>query len=124
MNADKPAPLSATGDVEHRRAEGMDLPPRIVVDARGFYWRDYGDHYSMCPVSEDNEPVKPAAVYVPDDAARSTGSEGLRAKIADLRLHAMAYTKERAGFDDALDAISEWLAAQPVPADSREEFPF
>jgi hypothetical protein len=44
-------------------AAQLDLPDRIVVGANGAYWRDYGDHYSMCPVSEDNDPVEVIAVY-------------------------------------------------------------
>lgn len=41
-----------------------DLPHRIVVGANGAYWRDYGNHYSMCPVSADNDPVEVVAVYL------------------------------------------------------------
>ncbi len=41
-----------------------DLPERVVVGANGAYWRDFGDGYSMCPVSDDNDPVTPVAVYV------------------------------------------------------------
>jgi len=41
-----------------------DLPKRVVVGANGAYWREYDDHYSMCPVSDDNDPVVPVAVYV------------------------------------------------------------
>lgn len=41
----------------------IDLPQRVVVGANGAYWRDYGTHYSMCPVSEDNDPVEVVAVY-------------------------------------------------------------
>jgi hypothetical protein len=40
------------------------LPERVVVGANGAYWRDFGDGYSMCPVSTDNDPVIPVAVYV------------------------------------------------------------
>lgn len=40
-----------------------DLPIRVVVGANGAYWRDYGDYYSMCPVSEDNDPIEVVAVY-------------------------------------------------------------
>jgi hypothetical protein len=42
------------------------LPQRIVVGANGAYWRDFGSHYSMPPVSEDNDPVRPVAIYVRD----------------------------------------------------------
>jgi hypothetical protein len=51
------------------RAALEALPDRIVVGANGAYWRDYGDHYSMCPVSDDNDPVVPIATYVRLDAA-------------------------------------------------------
>lgn len=39
------------------------LPDRIVVDQHGHYWRDYGDYWSMCPVSEENVSTDPVAVY-------------------------------------------------------------
>ena len=42
----------------------MDLPDRIVVDAHGHYWRDYGTHWSMCPVSDENVETEAVAVYV------------------------------------------------------------
>lgn len=52
-----------------RRAEGQkayvpDLPKSVVVDQNGNYWRNYGTHYSMPPVSTDNEPVMPYALFV------------------------------------------------------------
>jgi hypothetical protein len=42
----------------------IDLPERVVVGANGAYWRDYADHYSMCPVSDDNDPIEPVAIYI------------------------------------------------------------
>jgi len=59
-------------------ADRLDLPDRIVVGANGAYWRDYGAHYSMCPVSDDNDPVEPVAVY--ERAARA--EPGLREALA------------------------------------------
>lgn len=51
--------------------EALDdhLPARVVVGQNGAYWRDFTDDpdhpgYSMCPVSTDNDPVEPIAVYV------------------------------------------------------------
>lgn len=41
-----------------------DLPLRVVVDHHGHYWRDYGDYLSMCPVSDENNEMVVAAVYV------------------------------------------------------------
>ena len=49
---------------EAAAAKMIDLPDRIVVGKNGAYWRDYGDHYSMAVVSEDNDPIDPIAVYV------------------------------------------------------------
>lgn len=46
-----------------------DLPRRVVVGKNGAYWRSYENvdgtvgHYSMPPVSTDNDPVEPIAVY-------------------------------------------------------------
>ena len=45
-----------------------DLPDRVVVGANGAYWRAYVDHYSMCPVSTDNDPVEVVAVYTRESA--------------------------------------------------------
>lgn len=39
------------------------LPARVVVGENGAYWRDFGDWFSMCVVSTDNDPVVPVAVY-------------------------------------------------------------
>lgn len=52
------------------RPSESSLPGRVVVGANGAYWRDFGDSYSMCLVSDDNDPVEPIAVYV---RAESTG---------------------------------------------------
>jgi hypothetical protein len=73
----------STGDPERTYAWRPDygpdglpetaLPERVVVAENGAYWRDYGSHYSMCPVSDDNDPVAVRAVYTP-----STGDDRLR----------------------------------------------
>jgi hypothetical protein len=48
-----------------------NLPSRVVVGKNGAFWRDYTDQepsfYSMCPVSDDNDPVEVIAVYVRAD---------------------------------------------------------
>jgi hypothetical protein len=44
--------------------EERSLPKRVVVGANGAYYRDFGGFYSMCPVSDDNDPVEVVAVYV------------------------------------------------------------
>ena len=40
-----------------------DLPKRVIVDQHGHYWRDYGTHLSMCPVSEENTETEVYAVF-------------------------------------------------------------
>ena len=40
------------------------LPKRVVIDAKGNYWRDFGTHFSMCPVSEDNNTIDVVAEFV------------------------------------------------------------
>jgi hypothetical protein len=45
------------------RVFGGNLPIRVVVDQHGHYWRDYGDHWSMCPVSEENRSTEPVAEF-------------------------------------------------------------
>ena len=40
-----------------------DLPTRVIVDQHGHYWRDYGTHLSMCPVSEENAETRVHAVF-------------------------------------------------------------
>lgn len=42
-----------------------EAAPEIIMDARGFYWRRYPEHLSMCPTTDDNEPVEVATVYLP-----------------------------------------------------------
>lgn len=43
--------------------DNKTLPGRVVVGATGAYWRDYGTHFSMCPTSDDNDPVNTTAIY-------------------------------------------------------------
>lgn len=46
-----------------------DLPERLAIDANGFGWRVYADHWSMVPTNPDNSPVpQPVTYYVPEDA--------------------------------------------------------
>lgn len=51
------------GERQGRQPVSESLPARVVVGANGAYWRDFGDFYSMCPVSTDNHPVEIVAVY-------------------------------------------------------------
>lgn len=50
---------------EHRdlRRDCDCLPIRVVVDQHGHYWRDYGDHWSMCPVSDENTATEPVTEF-------------------------------------------------------------
>ena len=69
-----------------------DLPDRVVVGANGAYWRDYGDHYSMAVVSEDNDPVVPIAVYV---RARGLDYGESRETLTTDEVAALAYPDPR-----------------------------
>ena len=70
--AASPAPL--TPEAEDNKAaleslpydvQGADLnlPPRVIVDQHGHYWRDYGDFLSMPPVSEENVATEVVAAF-------------------------------------------------------------
>jgi hypothetical protein len=78
------------------------LPERVVVGANGAYWRDFWTHYSMCPVSEDNEPVEPMAIYVRvDDLRPAIDRRGRRAECmgsgrAATTRHAPPLVEDRA----------------------------
>lgn len=56
------------------------MPKRILVDADGYVWRDFGEGFlSMAPSNPDNEPLpEPVAVYMPSlpDARRIERIEG------------------------------------------------
>lgn len=75
-----------------------NLPSRVVVGANGAYWRDYtdSDHpgYSMCPVSEDNEPVEAVAVYV---RATPTPDTRLREALLSIIREAEEVTEAQHG---------------------------
>lgn len=63
-----------------------NLPERIVVGANGAYWRYFEPDgvgttepfYSMCPVSSDNDPVEPVAVYVRQAPSEAKGEWNTR----------------------------------------------
>lgn len=67
--------LRAILDIEQEAAtldsqvstEGAGLPDRVVVDDHGHYWRDYGTHLSMCPVSDENVATVIVAAYLPQE---------------------------------------------------------
>ena len=100
MNQENPmTDTTVPGASSEGERPDLDLPPRIVVGKNGAYWRDFGDHYSMVPVSEDNDPVEVDAAYIPsadvewlvDDAIRagrisvSRGAEILGITIRAMR---------------------------------------
>jgi hypothetical protein len=53
--------------VGERQGRQPALPTRLLVDAAGFVWRDFGEDWvSGCPFNPDNEPLpEPITVYVP-----------------------------------------------------------
>ena len=51
-----------------------EKPPRLAVDAEGYVWRVYGDHWSMARVNPDNKMIpRPVTFYVP---ATECGGDG------------------------------------------------
>ena len=82
-----------THEVAQRGSVMTRLPDRVVVGANGAYWRDYGDFYSMCPVSDDNDPVVPVAVYAMVGAQGLGRTDPVQAREIDrLVLAAMAWS--------------------------------
>lgn len=61
--------MSTRGIARQQRGMAADLrdspalPPRVIVDQHGHYWRDYGDHLSMPPVSDENVATDVAATF-------------------------------------------------------------
>lgn len=109
------------------------LPDRIVVGANGAYWREYpGSHYSMPPVSTDNDIIEIVAVYsrvnagvVHDGVLRAAAerlSEAIAQKSAVEGLYASGIRddwRERMAVDDeflsALMAMRTALDGKPRP---------
>jgi hypothetical protein len=56
--------LAPTTEAGHDHTPECEcLPIRVVVDQHGHYWRDYGDHWSMCPVSDENVATDPVTEF-------------------------------------------------------------
>lgn len=52
----------------HRDSDGwcIDERPHLAVDANGYVWHVYGEHWSMARTNPDNSPVpQPVTYYVP-----------------------------------------------------------
>jgi hypothetical protein len=60
--------------VGERQGRQPALPTRLLVDAAGFVWRDFGEDWvSGCPFNPDNEPLPgPITVYVPQAGEHQT----------------------------------------------------
>lgn len=75
------------------------LPKRIIVDANGFYWREYEEWLSMCPQNPDNNPApKPFTYYVPE------------ARVARLKTAVESFLSLAAAYNlkgDFIDAARE-----------------
>lgn len=84
----------------------LSFPECVVVDENGAYWREFGDHYSMCPVSDDNEPVHPVAVYVPE--WRLDAEKDERRSLEEQAQTFREALEEIAGEDDEPDATPAW----------------
>lgn len=77
-----PANHAASPTPDKETQVPSDLPAQVVVGANGAYWRDYGTHYSMCPVSDDNDPVEVVAVFKRYDASDTSWDRGFAAGLA------------------------------------------
>lgn len=102
--ARRPSPSRVVGTV----IEARDLPERVVVGENGAYWRDYGDSYSMCPVSEDNDPVVPVATYVLQPASEPHPGENHEFRTTCIRCG------ERGFLHVALIASDERVDISPI----------
>jgi hypothetical protein len=101
--------------------EGLDLPDRIVVGANGAYWRDYGDHYSMAVVSDDNDPVEIVAIYNRQEADATAWDRGFKAGLDAARPSAATLRATPTGIDPERlgTAMSEaWPADEQLVDDS------
>lgn len=87
--------MSESSWVDDAHRIGKTLPPRVVVGRNGAFWRDYGDHYSMCPVSTDNDPVEPVATYLRSTQV-SVRVDGIRREAEALMEMFAADTVQRA----------------------------
>lgn len=55
---------------ERHRETAAEVPPRLAVDADGYVWRVYGDHWSMARTNPDNSRVPhPVTYYAPIQGA-------------------------------------------------------
>ena len=100
------------------RTPMTDLPDRIVVGANGAYWRDYGDSYSMCPVSEDNDPVEVVATYVRAEPR----AEGLDVERDLQTLAKLIATDWNGRLDEALAILDKGATLPPRPTQYRRGF--
>lgn len=109
-------------DLTRAERADVDLPDRIVVGANGAYWRDYGDYYSMCPVSEDNDPVEVVAVYERVDRRRLlaalaeaeeiiANSERFRRVAGDVAMASRRNKLHGPEWFDALEMVTGWFFA-------------
>lgn len=106
-----------------------DLPQRIVVGANGAYWLDFGSHYSMPRVSDDNDRVEVQAVYSLASQPEPTVTEALRHWLDEGEHDAPAEMDDVSGRDAwesgyiaAMDDVAA-LAAVPAPSPAPAEEP-
>ncbi len=61
--------------------------PEIIMDPRGFYWRRYPEHLSMCPVTDDNDTVDGPWVHYRRDTEHAENAEKLLHGIVPVLRH-------------------------------------
>jgi uncharacterized small protein (DUF1192 family) len=68
----------------------------LAVDARGYVWRVYEEHWSMAPSNPDNEPIpQPVTYYAPVEGLAGPELEMLSVSSAKLRLGVISDRLER-----------------------------
>lgn len=108
----------------HEHTPNCDcLPIRVVVDQHGHYWRDYGDHWSMCPVSDENTATWPVTEFYRFGGDFEAGDphvlavlDRLAAAVRDVRFQFAQFPGDGADGDgpmgDLLAAVLDRIAAE------------
>lgn len=78
----------------------VEVPPLLAVDAKGFVWRCYDEHWSMAPSNPDNSPVpEPITYYAPIPAAMPEGLPDMWTPVPEDAEGLDAYQGDYAGRD-------------------------
>lgn len=97
---------AGAGERQDQAVDGQrpDVPPMLAVDAAGYVWRVYPDHWSMAPSNPDNEPVPgPVTYYAPTDAPTDEqGTSGVEVAVTHSS-HVVIDLGDCGGTNDGID---------------------